>query len=125
MMPRKLSIAVLPAVLLTLGVLNWATTCCCGNSLVLEILHGGCEHHGEEHEGRSHPAHDPLSCHKQGGDTFLVAANPDIPDSPAVIITPADSTPVVSWALNPLAANWMMPRGAPPDIPLVTQRWLI
>jgi hypothetical protein len=125
MMLRKLSIAVLPAVLLTMGVFNWCTTCCCANSMILEILHGSCEHHGEEHEGPSHPNHDPLSCHKQGGGDFLVAADPDIQYSPAVASIPIDPTPVVFWTLRPLVADWTIPRGAPPDIPLVTQRWLI
>jgi hypothetical protein len=124
-MLRKLSIAVLPAVLLTLGVFNWSTTCCCGNSMILEILHCCCEHHGEEHEGPSHSDHDPHPCHKQGGGAFLVAPDPDLPHSPAVIIIPADSTPVVSWTLRPMVADWTIPRGAPPDIPVLTQRWLI
>lgn len=125
MMLRKLSIAVLPAVLLALGVFNWCSTCCCGNSMVLEILHGTCEHHGDEHEGSDHSGHNPHPCHKGGGDTFLKAANPDIPFSPATISLPAEPANPVSFSLSPIAADWMIPRGAPPDIPVVTQRWLI
>jgi hypothetical protein len=124
-MLRKLSIALLPAVLLTLGIFNWSTTCCCGNSMVLEILHGTCEHHGDEHEGSDHSSHDPHPCHKGGGDAFLKAANPDISHSPAIISLPVDSTEPVASTLSPIAADWMIPRGAPPDIPVLTQRWLI
>jgi hypothetical protein len=125
MMLRKLSIAVLPAVFLTMGVFNWCTTCCCGNSMILEILHGSCEHHGEEHEGPSHPGHVPHPCHKQGGDAFLKAADPDISCFQTAVVVLADSTEVVPSEFSHTVSPWMIPRGAPPDIPLLTQRWLI
>ncbi|MFC1654492.1 hypothetical protein ACFL2F_01695 [Myxococcota bacterium] len=124
-MLRKLSYAILPVVLLTLGVFNWSTTCCCGNSMILEILHGTCAHHGEEHDGSDHSSSDPHPCHKGGGDAFLKAANPDISYSPVAINLPVESTYLVSCTPSPVAAAWMVPRGAPPDIPLLTQRWLI
>jgi hypothetical protein len=124
-MLRKLSIAVLPAVLLTLGVFNWCTTCCCGNSMILEIMHGSCDHHEEEHHENDVPTNNPHSCHKQGGGAFLVPADPDTPYSPVVINLPVDSTDSVASTFLPITADWMIPRGAPPDIPLVTQRWLI
>ena len=125
LMLRTLSVAIFPAILLTLGVFNWSTTCCCGNSMILEILHGTCEHHAEEHEGSEHSSNDPHSCYKGGGDAFLMAENPDISYYPAAINLPADSTGLVSCTPSPVAAAWMVPRGAPPDIPLLTQRWLI
>lgn len=117
--------AILPAILLTLGVFNWSTTCCCGNSMALEILHGTCEHHGEEHEGSDHSGHDPHPCHKGGGDEFLKAADPDVSFDSASVNLPGVSNDLISGEPAPAAAAWTTPRGAPPDIPLLTQRWLI
>jgi len=93
--------------------------------MILEILHGTCEHHGEEHDDSDHSSTDPHPCHKGSGDAFLKAANPDISFSPVAINLPVDSTNPVSCTLSPIAATWMVPRGVPPDIPLLTQRWLI
>lgn len=117
--------AVLPAVVLTLGLFNWCTTCCCGNSMILEIMHGSCDYHHEGHGIPGHSGHDSHSCHKRGGDTFLEQENPDTFFSPALLNLPADSTYPLSGTLSPVAARWTIPRGAPPEISLVTQRWLI
>jgi hypothetical protein len=119
-MLRVLSTAVLPAILLTLGVFNWSTTCCCGNSMILEILHGSCEHHDSGHSGD-----DPHPCHKGGGGDFLKAADPDAPSDPVSISPPSEPTATACRILPPIAIAWTVPRGAPPDIPLLTQRWLI
>ncbi len=127
-MLQKFSAEILPAFLLILGVFNWCTTCCCGNSMILEILHCCCEHRDAEHGDSDHPANNPHPCHKQGGDAFLRAVNPDISHSPSAVHMSVDFAELDSTAgctPSPVAAAWVVPRGAPPDIPLLTQRWLL
>ena len=74
------------AFMATAGMLNWVSTCCCGRSLILEAMEGGCATESHEHEGgladcnhhHGHVAHHlpgqhDSGCHKRGAEQFLGA----------------------------------------------------
>ncbi|MBW2702030.1 MAG: hypothetical protein JRF33_14530 [Deltaproteobacteria bacterium] len=72
------------AFMATAGMLNWVSTCCCGRSLILEAMEGGCASETHGHEGgladcdhhHGHVAHHlpgqhDSGCHKRGAEQFL------------------------------------------------------
>ncbi len=121
------------AALAVAGVLNWATTCCCGHSTVLELLEGSCQPHddNDSHHAAGHQDGDSFPCHKGSGAQFLLDSRP----------APNQSTPIVlaSFSLNAVQTNGLfiaLPAagqatgmtvhgGVSPDIPILIQRLLI
>lgn len=80
------SLNIMLACLAMAGMFNWVSTCCCGRSMVLEALEGGCASESHEHEGgladcdhhHGHVAHHlpgqhDSGCHKRGAEQFLGA----------------------------------------------------
>ena len=80
------SLTIMLACLAMAGMFNWVSTCCCGRSLILEAMEGGCASETHEHEGgladcdhhHGHVAHHlpgqhDSGCHKRGAEQFLGA----------------------------------------------------
>lgn len=66
MSTRHTTPALLIACVLTLSLVNWCTTCCCGRPMIIELLEGGCEcGHDHEHLDRDH---EHASAHQHDGD---------------------------------------------------------
>jgi hypothetical protein len=133
-MLQTLTASALSAILLTLGVFNWCTTCCCGNSMILEILHGGCAPHEDEtgHPADRHPDNnDQHPCHKPGGSAFLAASDPDLSLAvvPVAWVQPVEGNSGANFFVGTsppdMPADWGISKSRPPDIPLMIQSWLI
>jgi len=67
------SLTIALACLAMAGMFNWVSTCCCGRSLILEVLEGGladCDHH-HSHVAHHLPGQHDSGCHKRGAEQFL------------------------------------------------------
>jgi len=124
------------AVLILSAMLNWSTTCCCGESMFVEIARGGCmpqddgeEHHQHGHAGSEHAGDHRHSCHKDFGSSFIPddssgdSLELDLPQITAAVGLPlpeADSQRMSAAILREQA-----PPIPPPDIPVVIRSLLI
>lgn len=65
------------------GLVNHATTCCCGDSLVLELIleTRGCDAHEHDRQSAQHHPGQVHACYKAGSQAFLtdVDTQPDPP----------------------------------------------
>ncbi len=130
----RLSISTgLIACLALAGLVNHATTCCCGDSLLLELVveSCGCDSHAHDRERLSHhpgPLGAAHTCYKSGSQAFL--ADPDTQQIAGqslelpigVLQVPVDS----SASLAALGVfGHQPPAGIPPARATRLGRWLL
>jgi hypothetical protein len=118
--------------LILAAMLNWSTTCCCGESMFVEIVRGGCVahqdgdgHHGHGPAGTGHSGRHRHSCHKGWGSSF-VPAQASEQDFDLVIVSDILSS-LCEGSGSVLAgfARGRVPEVPPVDIPLLIQSLLI
>ena len=80
-MLRALPATRLVACLVLIGMVNFVTACCRGDTLVLQVVTAGFHlaDHGHDHDATGRhkgPAHQDHDCYKAGGQDFLASSDP-------------------------------------------------
>lgn len=120
----------LVVILTLLGTFNLATTCCCGSSMISEIVEGCCGSHAcgssghtDSDANRSRGMH---ACYKAGAESFLPNVASSIPgrsDPAPSIVELSDPLPVILAGVAP-ERTWIGIPSPVPDSPQ-TECWLL